>query len=93
MYEHALLRILDGEHDPMKTDALIDFPDAPFEYAGYRRGGPHLHALQQAAREVSEALDRYATPDDPTDIFVTPHEMEELVDTIERLREVLGDLA
>lgn len=88
MYEHALRTICDGEHDPMKTPPLLDFPDAPFEYAGYRRGGPRQHALEMAARSVSEAWDRYIGTDDEHPGDDDPVAVGE---AIAHLREVLGD--
>lgn len=87
MFEHALLKILAGDHDPMKTEPLIDFPDAPFEYAGYRRGGPQLHALRQAATVVSEAWDRYVGTEDTEG----EDDVDGMADAIAQLRELLGN--
>lgn len=58
MYEATLRHVCDGEHDPMKTEDHLDFPDEPFEYAGYRRQGPDSD-IRVAAAALSEAWDKY----------------------------------
>lgn len=84
MFEPALLAICDGKHDPMQTEALLDFPDAPFSFAGYRRNGPE-RALRDAARDVLSAWDAYVGDEE--------HEGDDIVDpvalAISELRELL----
>lgn len=79
MFEHALLHILSGDHDPMKTEPLIDLPDAPFEAGGYRRGGPDSD-LRVAAHEFSDAWNTMIESDGEIDM---------VTDAIGKLREAL----
>jgi hypothetical protein len=78
MFPFALQEIYERGVDDLP--AIIDLPDAPFEWAGYRRRG----ALVAAARAVDEAWDKFIERDFDS--------IDDVAETIGQLRQALADL-